>query len=156
MIGMSSASASCGPNLGLDPDRVDEFFALQLRFHEGRFKVAASCRDNPNMLESISTCVLHAWRFRKFTTSRWITVGDSCNTMVVALLIGVESLVRTVRRSPKTSDYSIHGFGRINENIKKFMAIAAMCSYISDGFLSSMLGERSGTDEAQVVVRWHH
>ena len=66
-------------------------------------------------------------------------MGDSCKTMVIALLTGVESLVRAVRRHPKTSDYYIHGFGRINEDIKKFMALAAISSYISDGFLSSML-----------------
>ena len=125
--------------LGLEPDRVDEFVALQLRFHGGRLKVDASYRDSPNLLESISTCLLHAWRFRKFTTSRWITVGDSCKTMVIALLTGVESLVRAVRRHPNTSDYYIHGFGRVNEDVKKLMALAAISSYISDGFLLSML-----------------
>ena len=139
--------------LGLEPDRVDEFVALQLRFHGGRLKVAASYRDSPNLLESISTCLLHAWRFRKFTTSRWITVGDSCKTMVIALLTGVESLVRAVRRHPKTSDYYIHGFGRINEDIKKSRRHFFLCQR---RFLVVNARGRSGTDEARFVGRGHH
>ena len=125
--------------LGLEPARVDEFVDLQLRFHEGRLKVAASRQDDPNLLESVSTCLLHAWRFRKFTTSRWITAGDTCKSMVLALLTGIESLVRMVRRNPKTSDYYIHGFGRLSEEMKTFMALTAMCSYVSDSFLVAML-----------------
>ena len=48
-----------------------------------------------------------------------------------------------VRRSPKTSDYHIHGFGRLDEEMKTFMTLTAMCSYVSDSFLAAMLeGDR--------------
>ena len=54
--------------------------------------------------------------------------------MVLALLMGVGPFVRVDGRSPKTSDYDAHGFGRPNEGMQKSTALAAISSRVSDSF----------------------
>ena len=42
-------------------------------------------------MQTLSSVLAALWRFRQFTESRWLTVGTSCRTMVIAVLSGLDS-----------------------------------------------------------------
>lgn len=51
-----------------------------------------------DLIESIATTLLAVWRFRKFTESRWLTVGTSCRTLVAAVILGFDDLFREIQQ----------------------------------------------------------
>ena len=126
--------------LGLDPTLVDVLACkLRLQWNGARLQVAASCMDMPDVIETLSSALLGVWHFKKFSDSRWITVGCSCRTLIASLLTGLESLVAFIREDPASSDFHIVGFVRLSPEMKKFSAAAALASYVSDAFLSEMM-----------------
>jgi hypothetical protein len=126
--------------LGLDPTLV-EVLACQLRLQwkGGRLQVAASCLGLPDVIETLSSALLGVWHFKKFSDSRWITVGCSCRTVIASLLTGLESLIAFIREDPASSDWHIAGFARLCPAMKKFCAAASLASYVTDAFLSEMM-----------------
>ena len=128
--------------LGLDPTLV-EVLACQLRLQwkGGRLQVAASCLNLPDVMETVSSALLGVWHFKRFSDSRWITVGCSCRTLVASLLTGLESLVAFIREDSASSDFHIAGFARLSPDMKKFCAAASLASYVTDAFLSEMMDD---------------
>eukprot|EP00972_Heterocapsa_arctica_P058615 8644479-Heterocapsa_arctica.AAC.1 len=90
-------------------------------------------------MDAVSSALLGLWHFKKFTDSRWITVGCSCRTLVAGLLTGLDSLVAFIRRAPESSDFYTHGFAKLSSIIKKSAAAAALASFVTDAFLSEMM-----------------
>ena len=91
------------------------------------------------VVQKVSACMLGVFRFRPFTTSRWITVGDSSRSLVASLCLGLQGLVHMIRQSPDTSDYYIHGFGQLDDETLKYAIVAAMSSNVSDAILIELL-----------------
>lgn len=125
--------------LGLEPQWVQVLVSLQLRFHDGCLRVAPAWQDDPKLCEVVSTCLLHVFRFKSFTESRWVSMGPVCRTLCASLALGLESLVEHVLGQPKTSEYFLGGFRRMRPDIRKFIAVAAVSSYPSDSFLAQLL-----------------
>ena len=125
--------------LGVAPDIVDLLAELNLHWSGGRLYVSAASMEHPDAIERISTAILHIFRFRKFTTGRWLTVGESCRTLTAALCVGLAGLVDLIRKSPKTSEFYIHGFGRLAGQARKYCVIAGVSSHIADAFLAQLL-----------------
>ena len=86
---------------------------LHLHWKDDRLQVSSECQTMPDLTEVMSVALLSVWHFTAFSKSRWITVGKSCKTLVVALLTGLESLVAAKRSDPSTSDYNIIGFWQV-------------------------------------------
>jgi hypothetical protein len=128
--------------LGLDPTLV-EVLACQLRLQwkGGRLQVSANCLNLPDVMETLSSALLGVWHFKKFSDSRWVTVGCSCRTLVASFLTGLESLVAFIREAPASSDFHISGFARLCPDMKKFCAAASLASYVTDAFLSEMMDD---------------
>jgi hypothetical protein len=123
--------------LGLEPQWVLE--SLQLRWHDGCLRVAPSWQKDPKLCELISATLLHVFRFKSFTESRWVSMGPACRTLCASLALGLESLVQHVLGQPKVSEYYLGGFRRMRPDTKKFIAVAAVSAYPSDSFLSQLL-----------------
>ena len=49
-----------------------------------------------DLVSAIVACLLKTWQFRKFTESRWLTVGTSCRVLSAAILTGIDDLYRTI------------------------------------------------------------
>ena len=49
-------------------------------------------------MQTIMSCLLGAWRFRKFTESRWLTIGTSCRTLVCGVVYGLYGLVARIQK----------------------------------------------------------
>ena len=127
--------------LGAEPALVQQLaFELKLQWKDDQLQIAASCAAlEDNLLEKLTASLLGLWEFRQFSASRWATVGTSCRGLVAAMLSGFESLVCFVRADPKASDFHIHGFTKLTLQAKKFVATAALASYVSEAFLLQLM-----------------
>ena len=125
--------------LGLEPDLVEALCSLRLHWAGGKLNVAASCTSNEGLVEDLSAVLLGIWKFRQFTTSRWVTVGCSCRSLLGALLTGFDSLVELIRADPNASDFHINGYGRLGPRGKRFVAMAALVSYVPEACLLQLL-----------------
>eukprot|EP00974_Lingulodinium_polyedra_P008540 815241-Lingulodinium_polyedra.AAC.1 len=109
-------------SLGLEP-AVVEWLAddLKLEWKEGRLRVVDTWATKTDVIEQVAAALLTVWKFKPFSSSRWVTVGVSCRTMVAALLTGLPSLVSRVRDDPAASDWDIQGFSRLSQEVKSFV-----------------------------------
>jgi hypothetical protein len=128
--------------LGVDPERIETLACtLRLQWRDWKLRVAASCVELPDVMDTVTSTLLALWQFKKFSDSRWITVGCSCRTLVAGLLAGLDSLVSFIRGSPEASDFFIHGFAKLSLKMKKFCAMAALSSFVTEAFLSGMMDD---------------
>ena len=96
--------------LGLEDAWLHLFTFLQIRVVDGRLFVAAQLANDPKALELIVMCVLHAWNFKTWSTSRWCAVGPATRTLVLCLFIGLRSIVQSILANKTKSKYYIGGW----------------------------------------------
>jgi hypothetical protein len=126
--------------LGAEPELVEVLAEeLRLSWKDGRLLVASPCNDDGNLYGRVASALLALWRFKLSTASRWITVGVSCRSLVVALLTGFDSLVQHIRADPTASDFHIHGYARLGNTGKEFLAMAAIVPYVPDAYLTELI-----------------
>ena len=126
-------------NLSVDPDVANVLADLNLRWESGRLLASSRRRFDEDLLQQISYCLVSVCRFKSFTDSRWVTVGDSCRSLVAALALGLREWVALARRIPKTSDYWIHGFYQLDDEASLVAVVAAVISPICDSVLVELL-----------------
>ncbi len=89
--------------LGVEADVAEELARLGLRWHQG--KLQCHClQAESDVVSTIYGLFLYVFRFKKFTDSRWVTVGDSCRSLVAALELGLALVVQLIRAIPETSE----------------------------------------------------
>ena len=50
------------------------------------------------LTETICATLLSLWKFRKFTESRWLTVGTRCRVLMAGLATGLDDLVQSIQK----------------------------------------------------------
>lgn len=50
-----------------------------------------------DLIETICSALTAAWRFRKWTESRWLTIGSSTRVLVTAVLLGLDSFYQYLK-----------------------------------------------------------
>ena len=125
--------------MGVEPDVLEVLCDLQPVWQDGTLWISNKHRDSPNLMEQLSGVMLYLFRFRKFSESRWTTIGESARVLVGSLAIGLEGLVRMVRESTKTSDFHIAGFARFTPELKHFCAVATVAARVPDSILAELL-----------------
>ena len=76
-----------------------------------RYGVGCTCVpqvDGQDLVQTLATVLTECWRFRPFTESRWLTVGTSCRTMIVAVLLGLDDFWQYLKEDISASDTGIH------------------------------------------------
>ena len=124
-------------------------------------RVAEDWLHRTDALSELSAALQAIWHFRKFSDSRWITVGCSCRTLTAALLTGLDSLVARIRTKTAGMLASIHGFAKLGKEETRFVVLSSMASYVSDGALCSIFEDtrvalRADEISAEVIgsLRW--
>ena len=124
--------------LGLDTDLCQTLADLGLLWVDGHLQCCRR-RVKGDLVEKVHSCLIAATRFRKFTDSRWCTIGASCGTIVACRLLGLDHWVEVVRSNPNASDFYIHGYGQLDDNVCKYATIASMVAPLADGVLLELL-----------------
>jgi hypothetical protein len=119
--------------VGLSEQWVQLCVRLQIRWSGGKLKVAEHLEQDDAGPQQIITCLLHLWRFRTWSSSRWCGVGQSCRCMLGCLFVGLEALVSLIMSDEKASKYYISGFpNHLNDNVKRMIGVIAVVSRVSE------------------------
>ena len=118
--------------LGVDMETMDIMLCLELRWEGGRLMVA---QDQPygDLVGTVVLALTATWRFRKWTESRWLSVGLCSRAVVSGLLLGLPDLVHYIINDTKSSLYYIKGYNRLTDESKQFMVRACLASRVSEG-----------------------
>jgi hypothetical protein len=133
--------------LGVEANMLDDFVEINPWFRNGQLHVSRALEADSGKMETLSALLLYLFKFRAFTDSRWVTMGPSLRTVLASLAVGLEALVRISRADPKTTDYHLHGFDRLNAKHKEYFAVVSIVAWIPDSLQYELL-----TDE-RVALR---
>ena len=121
--------------LGVDVETAELLAAdLQLWWEGGRLSVLRGAFADRDLWDAIASALMAAWRFAKFTESRWLTVGSSARTLTVGLLTGLESLVRFIEKDELAGKWYLKGFRRLHADRKQFLVVAAIVGRVPEAF----------------------
>ena len=84
-------------------------------------------------------CLRTLLEFKKFSDSRWVTMGVSSCSVVLAHQVGLGDLVRTVRADPAASDYCIHGASEYNRDVQVYSTVSSHVCKLVDALLLAVL-----------------
>lgn len=127
--------------LGLEGEWLDIILDLQLRFEGDHLKVGLQHQGDPDLLNRIEVSILHLFKYRRFTDSRWVTLGSTGRSAVASMIVGVSSLVDYCVADSKSSSYYVQGWQRVGEDCKALFGAVAMSSFVADSALQLILDD---------------
>ena len=126
--------------LGADAEVTDILASeLRLTHRDGRILVSAMLVDKSDVIGTVSQALQALWHFKKFTASRWCTVGTACRSLIIALLTGFGSLVQYARKQPQWSDYHLGAWDRLTPKVRRFVVLAGLSSYVPESVLALLM-----------------
>ena len=127
--------------LCVDPAAADLLADMNLRWDGSQLLVSAKHRGKEGLIEQISSLLLSVFRFKQFTDSRWVTIGNCCRSVVASLSLGLQGLVSLIRNGTHASDWYIHGFAGLHGDALKYVIVAAFASHPCDSLLLNLLAD---------------
>jgi hypothetical protein len=125
--------------LGVEADMLEEVALVGPWFEDGRLYINQGLADDPGCMERVSHVMLYLCRWRKFSDSRWCTVGSSCRSLLWGLCVGLEAWVAMARADPSCTDFFLHGFSKLTPSIKLYVVMASLVAYVPDAALTEIL-----------------
>ena len=95
---------------------------------DGSLHVSCAFRDDPELLNWLYNAIMTVFRLKKFSTSRWITVGCCCRTLSAALALGLKRLHQMCIDDDKVGNHYISGFLKLTPEMTRFSVVAAISS----------------------------
>ena len=89
----------------------------------------------------VESTLMGCWSIRKFTESRWHTVGTSARGVVVGLMSGLPGLVDYLFNETNSSQYFLGGWRRLADDRRTFIIACAFVSRVSDAVLVEILSD---------------
>ena len=114
--------------VGVEPRWVDHLVELGVIWIGGSLAVRSRHRERPGVWEDLLNCIRYIQHFKAFSGSRWYTVGRSCRQVLLAQLLGLNSLAHSVLEDPTTSNYLIGGFRQRSGAAQKLIVLASFAS----------------------------
>jgi len=133
------AVASFWRLLGAGPTMVETLADMNPWWEGGKLWVSGALQADPDVVEKVSHALMYLIKWRKFSDSRWCTVGPCCRGLLGSLCVGLEAWVSMVRDDKNASDYYLKGASRLSLNMKHYCIFAAVVSYVPDAVLAELL-----------------
>lgn len=126
--------------IGVEPQFVELLLKLRMEWRNEKLVVCIPHRDRPGVFEDVSMLVMGLMRFENLSDSRWLGAGPACRCLLRSLAVGLDSLVRFVRRDASVSEYHIRGFSKLTKHLRRFIALASIVSFIPEVVQTELLG----------------
>jgi len=133
--------AACWQLLDIEPQWVDQMCDSQMRWESGCLKVAKRYEGDAEAKSLVEMALMNVWSFRRFSDSRWISLGSSCRTLLAAVVLGLPDLVDEILANPRASSYFLSGFKHFSDRVARMTATVATCSFVSDSVLAALLDD---------------
>ena len=125
--------------LGVDASWLHIYVKCQLRFHEGRFKLARHMFADDQALNIAIDILMHSWDFRTFSDSRWLTASTTSRTMVRAFIFGLKDLVHFAIAN-NASDYHLKGvIAQSHDTTMMLAATIAISSFVAEDAMATCI-----------------
>lgn len=136
--------------LGLPADLLDKFACeWHLTWVDDKLLVHDFFKNDPDIYQQISDAILAILCIGGFTESRWLTIGRSCRSLCLALMVGLKSLVQVALGDSAGNWYLSH-FHRLFEGTNQdFCLVAALSAWVSDSVLELILEDSRGAKEGE-------
>ena len=108
------------------PELCDMLADRGVMWYCGKFHVLSAYKSDRGLLHSLYSACLTVFRFKKFSSSRWLTIGTSMRTLVTACALGLRGLLAFTLADPCVSSYYIGGFSRLTGPMLQYAAIASV------------------------------
>lgn len=122
---------------GVDAELLIELVELRLLFRKGNIVVSKRHHDG-KLFDRVMLCLFSLWHLRKFSESRWASVGTSCRANVAARLSGLPDLIQRILAGAKDIPYHLQGFQKAGEAEREFIVVAGLSSYPADAALINL------------------
>ena len=129
MLGDDDAERLFWSVTGVDIKWLDIFVDVAPRLIDGRLHVRNRLLGQAECWKKISRCWTYAMKWRKFSATRWLSVGKACRHVVRTLVLGLYELVKLTRSCKHGSEYWIHLWDNCREEERLFMMIASLATY---------------------------
>ena len=93
---------------------------IDLRIETGRVVVAAGLKGRPGILDILRSVYLSVFRFRKFSTTRWVCVCRSTCTLAASVELGLLQIADIVKERGDDHGYYINGLERLEEPLRRY------------------------------------
>lgn len=128
--------------LGVPEDRVEAFGSLDPLWDGVALWVNPCFPDVDQAKSEMCNLLFWAAKWRRFTNSRWLSLGQAARHLLITLLCGLEPWVALARAAPGGSlEYYLHGFDGLTPSIKRQFVITALCTYVPEKGLAMMLAD---------------
>ena len=84
-------------------------------------------------------CLAALWRFTKFSSGRWLSVGSACKGIARAILSGIDRVVQLVQDDTVESSFFINGWSDLGADGREFSFVAHMAAGPCDVLLQQPL-----------------
>lgn len=127
--------AHCPP----PPSWVDILVDLQVRYERGSLKIATKWENDPELPQLLMSILLKVWEWRRFSDSRWASLGASCRSLLAAFLLGLPDYVSDVLSTQGTTTYYLKGFQYMTAEVRALMGLIASSSFVTDSLLVELM-----------------
>ena len=130
--------------IGLPPKWASRLAGLNLRWDGASLRLnvgnidPSSC-DVTDVVQTARECILHVWRFKKFSEGRWASITESSKTLIASLALGLDSVVDAVRGRESETDYYLHGYTRFSVELRRACSVAAIVGNVAGHMIESLL-----------------
>jgi hypothetical protein len=115
---------------------------LQLRYEGGKLKVAQTWRGDADTYDSIELVLTHTWAFRKYSDSRWLSMGPSTRGLLAAQICGTREFVEWLLRKPISSRFYLGGFlDCFTQDVVRLAAVVGTSSFPADAALTNLMDD---------------
>lgn len=125
--------------LGCLPELAAELADLHVLWRDNFLWAHPRHEGHADLLPRLSQVLLLVLRWKPFTDSRWLTMGETSRALTTACLLGLESLLAAARADPALSDFWLQSTEAFDAEAKHLAFLTALASWVPDTFMASIL-----------------
>ena len=125
--------------LDVPPDLSSMLAERGVFWKDGKLLVRIAFKDDPDIISWLYNALMTVFRFKRFSTTRWITVGSSMRTLVAACALGIRDLHHFTIVDPQVGKYYLGGFKNLSGPMRHLAVVAALSSRPTEALSLAML-----------------
>ena len=123
-------------SLQLGEDLVEELVHFKIICLEGVLHVDEESMKDPDAMARLSACLMGAWAFKTFSASRWLTIGQSCRTLLAAWLSGYQLIAAALDSEDKLPAFEVAALNAIDQSCRRFVCVASFAALLPEALLA--------------------
>jgi len=127
-------------SLGVTGSILDEFTEIDPVWRDDKLFVAAHLEHDVQACERVLALMTYAFRWSKFSETRWAGVGRSGRRYMLSLLMGLEGVIKICKADEHCGFSHLGGYPkRANEYTKEYLLLAAYATYPSEAVVLELM-----------------